>query len=116
MLVPVRPHCYPRMPEPRVANPLQQSTTNLVKVTCICALWCDSCGAYRDGFFALAKDFPQARFRWLDVEDDADEVGAREVENFPTIQVERDGTELFYGPLPPQHEHLRRLLQSLEKS
>ena len=85
-------------------------------VTCLCALWCDSCAAYREGFFALANDFPQARFRWLDIEDDAEEVGDREVENFPTILVERDGAELFYGPLPPQLGHLRRLLESLEKS
>jgi thioredoxin 1 len=87
-----------------------------LNVTCLCALWCDSCEAYREGFFELAKEFPGARFRWLDIEDDAAEVGDREVENFPTIRVEREGTELFYGPLLPHHEHLRRLLQSLEKS
>ena len=85
-------------------------------VTCLCALWCDSCEAYREGFLALAKEFPRARFRWLDIEDDAEAVGSREVENFPTVLVERDGRQLFYGALPPQHEHLRRLLQSLEKS
>jgi thiol-disulfide isomerase/thioredoxin len=84
-------------------------------VTCLCAAWCDSCADYRDGFFALAKEFPRARFRWLDVEDDAAEVGEREVENFPTLLIERGGAELFYGPLPPQHEHLRRLIQTLEK-
>lgn len=82
-------------------------------VTCLCAAWCDSCADYRDGFFALAQEFPRARFRWLDVEDDAAEVGEREVENFPTLLVEREGAELFYGPLPPQHEHLRRLIQKL---
>jgi thiol-disulfide isomerase/thioredoxin len=86
-----------------------------VNVTCICALWCDSCEGYREGFFELAKEFPGARFRWLDIEDNAAEVGDREVENFPTLLVERDGAELFYGPLLPHHEHLRRLLQSLEK-
>ena len=87
-----------------------------MNVTCLCALWCDSCVAYREGFFAMAGEFPQARFRWLDIEDDAEEVGEREVENFPTILVERDGIELFYGPLPPQPDHLKRLLQTLEKS
>jgi hypothetical protein len=85
-------------------------------VTCLCAAWCHICGEYRDGFFDLAAQFPHARFRWLDIEDDAETVGEREVENFPTILVERDATELFYGPLPPQHEHLRRLLASLERS
>ena len=67
---------------------------------------------------ATALGFPDKvrnfDFRWLDLEDDAEEVGDREVENFPTILVDRDGAELFYGPLLPHHEHLRRLLQSLE--
>jgi thioredoxin 1 len=86
-------------------------------VTCLCALWCDSCEAYRPGFFELAREFPQARFVWLDIEDDADKLGEREVENFPTLLIESGGRELFYGPLPPQHEHLRRLIGSLmEKS
>ena len=75
-------------------------------VTCLCALWCDSCEAYREGFLALAKEFPRARFRWLDIEDDAEAVGSREVENFPTVLVERDGmgrTEQFV-PIPvPGH-------------
>ncbi|HEX2200396.1 MAG TPA: thioredoxin family protein [Burkholderiales bacterium] len=82
-------------------------------VTCFCAAWCHVCAEYRDGFFSLAARFPQARFAWLDIEDDADEVGDREVENFPTILVEKDGKDLFYGPLPPQHAHLARLLETL---
>jgi thioredoxin 1 len=87
-----------------------------MRVTCLCAAWCDLCGEYREGFYALAREFPRAEFRWLDIEDDAEAVGEREVENFPTLLIERDGTELFYGALPPQHEHLRRLLHSLERS
>jgi thioredoxin 1 len=86
-----------------------------MKVTCLCAAWCDTCGEYRDGFYALASEFPHAQFHWLDIEDDAEKVGEREVENFPTLLIERDGVELFYGALPPQHEHLRRLLKSLER-
>jgi hypothetical protein len=85
-----------------------------VTVTCLCAAWCHTCGEYREGFFALAARFPQARFAWLDIEDDAEAVGEREVENFPTILIERGGMELFYGPLPPRHEHLRRLIESLD--
>ncbi len=86
-------------------------------VTCLCALWCDTCEAYREGFFALAAEFPQVRFVWLDIEDDADQVGDLEVENFPTIRITRCEAQLFLGPLPPQHEHLKRLIQALlEKS
>jgi thioredoxin 1 len=83
------------------------------EVICICALWCDTCAEYRPGFEALAADFPQARFGWLDTEDDAEEIGDLEVENFPTILVKRGGHTLFFGPQPPSHEVLRRLLREL---
>jgi thioredoxin 1 len=83
------------------------------RVACLCALWCDTCGEYRPGFEALAKAFPEADFVWLDVEDDAGEVGDLEVENFPTIQVKRGGEVVFYGVMLPRHEHLSRLLKEL---
>ncbi|MGH8740891.1 MAG: thioredoxin family protein, partial [Burkholderiales bacterium] len=69
----------------------------------------------REGFFRMAKQFPHARFVWLDIEDDAEQVGEREVENFPTLLIEKEGVELFYGALPPQHEHLRRLIESFQQ-
>ena len=82
-------------------------------VTCLCAEWCDVCREYRPGFVALAERFPQADFAWLDVEDDAEEVGEREIENFPTVEVRRGDTRLFYGVLLPKPEHLSRLLEEL---
>jgi thiol-disulfide isomerase/thioredoxin len=82
-------------------------------VTCFCAEWCDTCGAYRPGFLEMAKHFPRARFRWLDIEDQADEVGDLEVENFPTVRVTRGDAVLFHGTLLPMHEHLRKLLEKL---
>lgn len=82
-------------------------------VTCLCAEWCDTCVEYRPGFLALAARFPRARFRWLDIEDQADEVADLEVENFPTIRVTRGEELLFHGTLMPMHEHLSRLLEKL---
>ena len=82
-------------------------------VTCLCAEWCDVCREYRPGFVALAERFPQAEFAWLDIEDDADDVGGREVDNFPTIEVKRGEAQLFYGVLLPKPEHLSRLLEEL---
>jgi thioredoxin 1 len=79
-------------------------------VSCLCAEWCDTCKAYRAGFLALAERFPQAEFRWVDIEEDAD---APEVENFPTIEVKRGEEKLFFGVMLPHHEHLRRLLEEL---
>ena len=83
------------------------------RVACLCALWCDSCVEYRPGFEALAAEFPEAEFVWLDTEDDAEEIGDLEVENFPTIRVTRGSEVLFHGVMLPKHEHLRRLLQEL---
>ena len=82
-------------------------------MACLCALWCDTCGDYREGFEALAREFPQAQFVWLDIEDDAEEVGDREVENFPTIEVKRGEDLLFYGAMLPKHQLLRRLLTEI---
>lgn len=100
---------YHQIGERVVAGRLQ------MKVICLCALWCDSCEAYKEGFLAMAKEFPEASFAWWDIEDDAELVGERDVENFPTLLIEDGGRELFYGALPPQHEHLRRLLRNLGK-
>ena len=82
-------------------------------VTCLCAEWCDVCREYRPGFLALAERFPRAEFAWLDVEDDAEEVGEREIESFPTIEVTRGAARLFYGVLQPKPEHLARVLENL---
>jgi len=82
-------------------------------VTCLCAEWCDTCVAYRPGFLELSKRFPRAEFRWLYIEDQAEEVGDLEVENFPTIRITRGDKVLFYGTLLPIHEHLKKLLDKL---
>jgi len=91
----------------------------MVVVSCLCAEWCDTCVEYRPGFLELAKKFPAARFRWVDIEDEADEVGDLDVENFPTIRVVREqgGNEqvLFHGTQLPIHSHLERLLEELLK-
>ena len=82
-------------------------------VACLCAAWCDTCVAYREGFLALAQRFPRAEFRWVDIEDQAAEIEDIEVENFPTILVKRGADTLFEGVMLPHHEHLQRLLEKL---
>ena len=84
-------------------------------VWCLCAQWCHTCVEYRPGFLALARDFPHSRFRWIDIEDQADEVGDLEVDNFPTLRVKRGDAVLFHGPMEPHHGQLRRLLESFMK-
>ena len=92
------------------------SGAEALTVTCLCAEWCTVCREYRPGFEALAARFPTARFVWLDIEDDADQAGDAEIENFPTVRVERAGKLLFEGVLQPRPEHLARLLENLATS
>ena len=80
-------------------------------MTCLCAEWCGTCREYRTPFFKLAERYPQAEFIWLDVEYDAEKVGDLEVDDFPTLRIERGGSVLFYGTMLPHAEHLARLLK-----
>lgn len=88
-------------------------------VVCFCAAWCGTCRDYRAGFETLAGEFPQAQFHWLDVEDDADllvgvvdDPDAFDIDNFPTLLIQRDDAVLFYGPMLPHLPLLRRTLEA----
>ena len=81
-------------------------------VVCLCAQWCGTCRDYEPLFAALQAEFAQARFRWIDVEDQADLVDPVDVENFPTLLIARDGQPLFFGTITPHMETLRRLIQN----
>ena len=81
-------------------------------VACLCAEWCGTCREYRDGFFTLAQSFPQMGFTWIDVEDHAEQAGDIDVENFPTLLIERGDVVLFLGTMLPEHRLLRRLLET----
>jgi thioredoxin-like negative regulator of GroEL len=84
---------------------------------CLCAAWCDTCGAYRPVLERAAQAFPGARFVWLDIEDHADLLGALDVEDFPTLLVAVGDDLRFFGTLTPQPETLARLLRaSFEQS
>jgi len=81
-------------------------------VTCLCAQWCGTCRDYRVLFDSLQTVFPQARFVWVDVEDQADLVEPMDVEDFPTLLLVWQGEARFFGTLTPHLETVRRLIQS----
>lgn len=91
-----------------------------ITVACLCADWCGACREYRPLFDALALKFPQFRFLWVDIEDEADLIDPIEVEDFPTILIaaNRDGqaTPLFFGTVLPHIETLDRLILDRAKS
>lgn len=84
-------------------------------VICLCAEWCGTCRDYRSGFESLAEEFPAMRFRWVDIEDSADEMGDLDVENFPTLLIRRGEDVLFFGTMLPHLGHLRRTLETFSE-
>ena len=81
-------------------------------VACLCAAWCGTCSSYRAGFEALAARHPDKTFVWIDIEDQADVVGDLDVENFPTLLLQRRGTVAFFGTVLPDPNVADRLVQS----
>jgi thiol-disulfide isomerase/thioredoxin len=81
-------------------------------VACLCAAWCGTCASYRTAFDALAARHPDKTFVWIDVEDQADVVGDLDVENFPTLLVQRDDTVAFFGTMLPDAAVADRLVQA----
>ena len=81
-------------------------------VACLCAAWCGTCNDYQPLFASLQKEFPQAQFRWVDIEDEADLVDPLDIENFPTLLIAHGGQARFNGTILPHLETLRRLIQN----
>jgi thiol-disulfide isomerase/thioredoxin len=81
-------------------------------VVCLCAQWCGVCRDYRATFAQVQAKFPQIRFLWIDVEDEADLLHPLEVENFPSLLLAVGTAPRFFGPLPPQPMLLERLIRA----
>jgi thioredoxin 1 len=79
-------------------------------MACLCAAWCDVCCQYRAGFEQLANEHPDKYFIWIDIEDQADVVGDFDVENFPTLLIQRADTVAFFGTVLPEIRQANRLL------
>jgi thioredoxin 1 len=85
-------------------------TLPVLDVVCLCAAWCGTCGTYADTFAALQVALPGHRYRWIDIEDEADWVGDIDVETFPTLLVAHEGRVLFAGPVLPRLGDAQRLV------
>jgi CRP-like cAMP-binding protein len=79
-------------------------------VACLCAAWCGTCASYRDTFEAMAARHPDMQFVWIDIEDQADLLGEIDVENFPTLLLQRGDTVAFFGTVLPDQALAERLL------
>ena len=103
-MAPVLVYCHPPPRGPRWL------------VVCLCAEWCGTCRDYREPLLAVAEGFPEDAFAWIDVEDEAELLGDLDIETFPTLLVLNGPQVMFYGPVLPDEEGLRRLLRALEQN
>lgn len=81
-------------------------------VACLCAAWCGTCSSYRATFEDLAVRHPDKTFVWIDIEDQADLVGDLDVDNFPTLLVQRGDTVAFFGTMVPDGGVADRLVHA----
>jgi thioredoxin 1 len=97
------------------AKSLQSKSPEEFLVICLCAEWCGTCRDYQAGFNDLAGRFADTRFRWLDIEEQADDLGDLDIENFPTLFIQRGETVLFFGTMLPHLSHLSRLIETFHE-
>jgi len=83
----------------------------MLDVVCLCAEWCGTCREYREVFEALQQALPGHRYRWIDIEDEADAIGDVDVETFPTLLVAHRGEVMFAGPVLPRLADAQRLVE-----
>ena len=95
-----------RMPLEKPAT----ATDVVLDVVCLCAAWCGTCREYESTFEALQQAMPGHRYRWIDIEDEADAIGDIDVETFPTLMLAHAGRLLFAGPVLPRLGDAQRLL------
>ncbi|GAA4028338.1 thioredoxin family protein [Actimicrobium antarcticum] len=86
--------------------------TDDLLVACLCAAWCDVCRDYRAQFEALAERHRDKHFLWIDIEDQADLLGDFDVENFPTLLIQRGAQVAFFGSVQPGLQLADRLVQA----
>jgi thioredoxin-like negative regulator of GroEL len=82
-------------------------------VVALCAEWCGTCRDYRPLLAARAAAVPDELHLWVDIEDDAEQLGDLDIETFPTLLVLHRGQALFFGPVLPQMDVVNRLLLTL---
>jgi thioredoxin 1 len=85
--------------------------TPVLDIICLCAAWCGTCREYEATFAQLQQALPGHRYRWIDIEDEAELAGDVDVETFPTLLVAQAGRVLFAGPVLPRLSDAQRLVE-----
>ncbi|MQR01492.1 thioredoxin family protein [Glaciimonas soli] len=84
-------------------------------VACLCAAWCRSCDEYKSTFAELAKRHPKTQFAWIDIEDQADLMGDLDVENFPTLLIQRGDIVTYLAPVNMDLKQAERIFMAQQE-
>ena len=80
-------------------------------IVCYCAAWCDTCTVYQKKLEVLSKQLTDHVFVWVDIEDHPELLGDEDIENFPTLLIERQGQIQFFGTMLPHIDQLERMIE-----
>lgn len=85
-------------------------------IACLCAGWCTTCQSYTATFADVARAHPDSRFVWIDIEEHSDTLGdaALDIENFPTVMLQRGAEPLFLGTVLPHGTTLARMIAAAQ--
>jgi thioredoxin-like negative regulator of GroEL len=81
-------------------------------IVCYCAAWCDTCTVYQQKLEVLSDQLIDHVFVWVDIEDHPELLGDEDIENFPTLLIERQGKVQFFGTMLPHIDQLERMIEA----
>lgn len=94
---------------PHLKTLLDNKTRPLI--VCYCAAWCDTCTVYQQKLEVLSDQLTDHVFVWVDIENHPELLGDEDVENFPTLLIERQGQKQFFGTMLPHIDQLERMIE-----
>ncbi len=84
-------------------------------IVCYCAEWCRTCEAFKTAFATLSSEYnEQYAFVYIDVEDHYEMLGDEDIDNFPTILIQRGETNHYFGEILPYASHLKQLIDKVD--
>ncbi|UOF94068.1 MAG: thioredoxin family protein [Bordetella sp.] len=88
--------------------------TSIYLIICFCANWCSTCRKYIHEFRILSTNLPEYNLHWVDIENNPDLLYDEDVENFPTILIQKQGQTVFFGSILPHIFCLKRLIKNID--
>lgn len=80
-------------------------------IACFCAEWCSTCRIYANHFKILANYHFEYYFTWIDIENQNNLLDDFDINNFPTLLIQRGTTVSFFGVIEPHIELTKKLLK-----